>query len=42
MDTSRNREGNTLAADVVTTTYLHRPQFYGARRSVQAGIRVSF
>ncbi len=42
VDTSRNREGNTLAADVVTTTYLNRPQFYGARRSVQAGIRVSF
>lgn len=42
VDTSRNREGNTIAADAVTTTYLNRPQYYGSRRSVQAGIRVSF
>ena len=42
VDVSRNREGNTIAADAITSTYLNRPQYYGARRSVQAGIRVSF
>ena len=42
VDVSRNREGNTIAADAITTTYLDRAQYFGARRSVQAGLRVSF
>ncbi len=42
VDVSRNREGNNIAADAITTTYLDRAQFFGSRRSVQAGLRVSF
>lgn len=42
VDTSRNREGNTVAAEDVTSTYLNHPEYFGARRSVQGGIRVSF
>jgi outer membrane receptor protein involved in Fe transport len=42
VDVSRNREGNNIAADAITSTYLNRPQYFGARRSIQAGLRVSF
>jgi len=42
VDASRNREGNTLPTDGITTTYLNRAQYFGARRSIQAGVRVSF
>ncbi|MBI1968265.1 MAG: TonB-dependent receptor [Gemmatimonadetes bacterium] len=42
VDASRRREGNPVAADEITSTYLDRAQYYGARRSVQAGLRVSF
>ena len=42
VDVSRNREGNPISADAVTSTYLARPQYFGARRSILAGLRVSF
>jgi len=42
VDQGRSREGNAIAADAVTSTYLNRAQYYGARRSIQAGFRVSF
>jgi len=41
-DNSRRREGNPVATDAITSTYLDRAMYYGARRSVQAGLRVSF
>lgn len=39
---ARNREGNAIQPEQITSTYLDRPSFFGPRRSVQAGIRVSF
>lgn len=42
VDQGRSREGNAIAADAVSSTYLNRAQYFGARRSVQAGLRVSF
>ena len=31
-----------FSADAVSSTYLNHPEFFGARRSIQAGLRVSF
>ncbi len=42
VDASTVREGNPIAADAITTTYLNRAQYFGSRRSIQAGLRVSF
>ncbi|HET7790690.1 MAG TPA: TonB-dependent receptor [Gemmatimonadales bacterium] len=42
VDVARERNGNPVAADAITSTFLDRPQYFGARRSVQAGLRVSF
>lgn len=42
VDQGRNREGNPISADAVSSTYLNHPEYFGARRSIQAGLRVSF
>jgi len=42
VDQGRNREGNAISADAVSSTYLNHPEYFGARRSIQAGLRVSF
>jgi outer membrane receptor protein involved in Fe transport len=42
VDVSRGREGNPISADAITTTFLDRAQYFGGRRSIQAGLRVSF
>jgi len=42
VDQGRRREGNTIDLAEVTTTYLDRAQYFGQRRSFQAGVRVSF
>ena len=42
VDLSREREGNPVIADAVTSTFLNHPEYFGARRSIQAGLRVSF
>lgn len=41
-DQSRRREGNTVAADAITSTLVDRPQYIGTRRTIFGGIRVSF
>jgi outer membrane receptor protein involved in Fe transport len=41
-DQNRARQGNTIRPDVATTTYSNRADYYGERRSVYGGIRVSF
>jgi hypothetical protein len=41
-DQSRRREGNTVAADAITSTLVDRPQYVGQRRTILAGIRISF
>jgi hypothetical protein len=42
VDLGRQHYGNPVAADAVTSTFLNHPEYYGARRSIQAGVRVSF
>ncbi len=42
VDLGRQHYGNPVAADAVTSTFLNHPEYYGARRSIQAGLRVSF
>ncbi len=41
-DQSRRREGNTVNADQITSTLLDRPQYFGPRRSILGGVRISF
>lgn len=40
IDQSTRRQGNTFGGE--TSSYFDRPWYYGARRSVSAGLRVSF
>jgi len=42
VDVARQRQGNPVAADAITTTFLDRAQYFGPRRSIQAGLRVLF
>jgi outer membrane receptor protein involved in Fe transport len=42
VDQSRRREGNTINADQITSTYVDRPQYIGARRTIFGGVRISF
>jgi len=42
VDLGRQHYGNPVAADLVSSTFLNHPEYYGARRSIQAGLRVSF
>lgn len=42
VDQTRRREGNTLTADGITSTYVNHPEYFGQRRSILGGIRVSF
>ncbi|NIR45097.1 MAG: TonB-dependent receptor [Gemmatimonadetes bacterium] len=41
-DQSRRREGNTVSADAITSTLVDRPQYVGRRRTILAGVRISF
>jgi outer membrane receptor protein involved in Fe transport len=41
IDQSRSRQGNTVGEGTVST-FFNRPQYFGERRSVNAGLRVSF
>jgi outer membrane receptor protein involved in Fe transport len=41
IDQSRARQGNAVTEETVST-FFDRPQYYGERRSVNAGIRLSF
>jgi outer membrane receptor protein involved in Fe transport len=41
IDQSRSRQGNTVGQETVST-FFNRPQYFGERRSVNAGIRLSF
>jgi outer membrane receptor protein involved in Fe transport len=41
IDQSRARQGNSVGENTVST-FFNRPQYYGDRRSVNAGLRVSF
>jgi outer membrane receptor protein involved in Fe transport len=42
IDQGTRREGNTLTADGITSTYVNHPEYFGPRRSILGGIRVSF
>ena len=41
-DQNRARQGNTIRPDVATTTYGNRADYFGERRTIFGGIRVSF
>ncbi len=41
-DQSRRREGNPVNADQITSTLVDRPQYFGPRRSILGGLRISF
>jgi outer membrane receptor protein involved in Fe transport len=41
IDQSRARQGNSVGENV-SSTYFDRPSYYGARRSIFAGVRVNF
>ena len=42
IDQSRRRQGNTFAPDAATSTFEDRAYFFGARRQIFGGVRVSF
>ena len=42
IDQSRRRQGNQIQPDEVTSTFLNRADFVGARREITGGLRVSF
>jgi hypothetical protein len=42
VDQTRRREGNTLSADAITSTYVNHPEYFGQRRTILGGIRISF
>ncbi len=41
IDQSRSRQGNPVGENDVST-FFDRPQFFGTRRTINAGIRVNF
>ncbi len=42
IDQGTRREGNTLSADGITSTYVDHPEYFGQRRTILGGIRISF
>jgi outer membrane receptor protein involved in Fe transport len=42
LNQDQSREGNTIQADNFTSTLLDRPQYFAQRRTILAGIRLSF
>ena len=42
IDQSRARQGNAIRPDAATTTFANRADFFGERRTVFGGLRVSF
>jgi outer membrane receptor protein involved in Fe transport len=42
IDQTRRREGNTVSADAITSTLVDRPEYFGQRRTILGGIRISF
>lgn len=42
IDQSRRREGNPVSADQITRTMLDHPEFFGERRAIFGGLRLSF
>ncbi len=42
IDQTRRREGNIVSADQITRTMLDHPEFFGERRAVFGGLRLSF
>ncbi len=42
IDQSRARQGNSVRPDIATSTLTDRPDFFGERRTIFGGVRVSF